>query len=75
MISTGIIWATSFTGGTLVLTANLPLGLIAAFSPIQLPANLVKPQAQFLTISQEYKTAWQKTLISKTSLTLDWINR
>lgn len=75
MISTGIIWATSFTGGTLVLTANLPLGLIAAFSPIQLPANLVKPQAQFLIISQEYKTAWQKTLISKTSLTLDWINR
>ena len=75
MISTGIIWATSFTGGTLVLTANLPLGLIAAFSPIQLTTNLVKPQAQFLTISQEYKTAWQKTLISKTSLTLDWINR
>lgn len=75
MTLTGILWATSFTGGTLVLTANLPLGLIAAFSPIQLPANLVKPQAQFLSISQQYKTAWQKTLISKTSSTFDWINR
>lgn len=75
MISTGIIWVTSFTGGALVLTANLPLGLIAAFSPIQLPAKLVKPQAQFLTIAQQHKNAWQKTLISKTAFTFDWINR
>jgi rare lipoprotein A len=75
MISTGILWVTSCTGGALVLTANLPLGLIAAFSPIQLPANLVKPQAQFLTIAQQHKNAWQKTLISKTAFTFDWINR
>jgi len=75
MISTGILWVSSFTGGTLVLTANLPLGLIAAFSPIQLSANLVQPQAQFLTIAQQYTSAWQKTLISKTSFTFDWINR
>ena len=75
MISTGILWVTSFTGGALVLTANLPLGLIAAFSPIQRPANLIKPQAQFLTIAQQHKNAWQKTLISKTAFTFDWINR
>ncbi|MDM3843883.1 MAG: septal ring lytic transglycosylase RlpA family protein [Aphanizomenon gracile PMC649.10] len=75
MISTGILWVKSFTGGALALTANLPLGLIAAFSPIQLPANLVKPQAQFLTIAQQHKNAWQKTLISKTAFTVNWINR
>ncbi|BAZ84878.1 septal ring lytic transglycosylase RlpA family protein [Dolichospermum compactum] len=75
MISTGILWVTSFTGGALMLTANLPLSLIAAFSPIQLPANLVKPQAKFLTIAQQHKNAWQKTLISKTAFTFDWINR
>jgi rare lipoprotein A len=75
MILTGILWVTSFTGSALVLTANLPLGLIAKGFPIQLPANLVKPQAQFLTIVQQHKSAWQKTLISKTSFTFDWINR
>ena len=74
MISTGILWVTSFTGCALVLTANLPLGLIARVSSIQLPANLVKPQAQFLPIVQ-HKSAWQKTLISKTAFTFDWINR
>ncbi|MEI6443346.1 MAG: septal ring lytic transglycosylase RlpA family protein [Nostocales cyanobacterium ELA583] len=75
MILTGILWVTSLTGGALVLTANLPLGLIAKESPIQLPANLVKPQAQFLTIVQQHKRAWQKTLTSKTFFTFDWINR
>ena len=75
MILTGILWVTSFTGGALVLTANLSLGLIAKVYAIKLPANLVKPQAQFLTISQQHKSAWQKTLISKTSFTVDWINR
>ncbi|MTJ42452.1 septal ring lytic transglycosylase RlpA family protein [Anabaena sp. 54] len=75
MISMGILWVRSFTGGALALTVNLPLGLIAAFSPIQLPANLIKPQSQFLTIAQQHKNAWQKTLISKTAFTFDWINR
>jgi rare lipoprotein A len=75
MILTGILWVTSFTGGTLVLTANLPMILIAKVSPIQLPANLVKPQTQFLSIAQQYKSSWQKTLISKTSLTFGWLNR
>ena len=75
MILTGILWVTSFTGGSLVLTANLSLGLIAKVYAIQVPANLVKPQAQFLTIAQQHKRAWQKTLISKTSFTVDWINR
>ena len=75
MILTGILWVTSFTGGALVLTANLSLGLIAKVYAIQVPANLVKPQAQFLTIAQQHKRAWQKTLISKTSFTVDWINR
>ncbi|MDD1417219.1 hypothetical protein MEN41_22265, partial [Dolichospermum sp. ST_con] len=75
MILTGILWVTSFTGSALVLTANLSLGLTAKGSPIQLSANLVKPQAQFLTIVQQHKSAWQKTLISKTSFTFNWINR
>jgi len=75
MILTGILWVTSFTGGALVLTANLSLGLIAKVYAIKLPANLVKPQAQFLSIAQQHKSAWQKTLISKTSFTVDWINR
>ncbi len=75
MISTIIIGVTSFTGGALLLATNLPLGLTAKVYPTRLPDNLLKPQAQFLSIAQQHKNAWQKALISKTSLTLDWINR
>jgi rare lipoprotein A len=75
MISTVILWLTSFAGGALVLTANLPLGLIAKVSPTQVSGSLVEPQAQFSGLTKEHKSAWQKTLISKTRLTFDWINR
>ena len=71
MISNGILWLTSFTGGTVMLTA-LPMGLA---SPTQFTANLVKDQHQFFTNAQQHKNAWQKILISKTLFTFDWINK
>ncbi|MTJ09155.1 septal ring lytic transglycosylase RlpA family protein [Anabaena sp. UHCC 0204] len=75
MISTVILWVTSLTGGTLVLTANLPLGLIAAFSPTQLTTNLFKSHDRLVNIAKQNKIAWQKNLISKNLLRFDWINR
>ncbi len=74
MIATVMLWVTSLTGGALVLTANLPLGLITKVPPTQLTANLSKPQ-QFLRMAKQNKTAWQKTLRSKNLLTFNWINR
>ena len=71
MISNAILWLTSFTGGTFMLTA-LPMGLA---SPTQFTANLVKDQHQFLTNAQQHKNAWQKIFISKTRFTFDWINK
>ena len=71
MISNGMLWLTSFTGGTFMLTA-LPMGLA---SPTQFTANLVKDQHQFFTNAQQHKNAWQKILISKTLFTFDWINK
>jgi rare lipoprotein A len=71
MISNGILWLTSFTGGTVMLTA-LPMGLA---SPTQFTANLVKDQHQFFTNAQQHKNAWQKIFISKTLFTFDWINK
>jgi rare lipoprotein A len=75
MISTGIIWVKSFAGSALVLIANLSMGLIAKGYPTQFPVKLVKPQAQFLAIAKQHKSAWQKTLTSKTAFTFDWITR
>jgi len=60
MISTGIIWVKSFAGSALVLIANLSMGLIAKGYPTQFPVKLVKPQAQFLAIAKQHKSAWQK---------------
>ena len=71
MISNGILWLTSLTGGTFMLTA-LPVGLA---SPTQFTANLVKDQHQFLTNAKQHKNTWQKILISKTLFTFDWINK
>ena len=59
MISTGIIWVKSFAGSALVLIANLSMGLIAKGYPTQFPVKLVKPQAQFLAIAKQHKSAWQ----------------
>ena len=71
MISNGILWLSSLTGGTFMLTA-LPMGLA---SPTQFTANLVKDQHQFLTTTKQHKNSWQKILISKTLFTFDWINK
>jgi rare lipoprotein A len=65
---------TSLMGGTLVLTANLPLGLIAKVSPTQFTTNLLKPQAQFSSIAQQHKNPWQKTLLAKIFFKFAWSN-
>jgi len=71
MISNGILWLSSLTGGTFMLT-TLPVGLA---SPTQFTANLVKDQHQFLTNAKQHKNTWPKILISKTLFTFDWINK
>ncbi|MFM6291381.1 MAG: septal ring lytic transglycosylase RlpA family protein [Dolichospermum sp.] len=70
MISNGILWLSSFTGGTFMFTP-LPMELA---STTQFTANLVKDQHQFLNHSKQHKNTWQKILISKTLFTFDWIN-
>ncbi|MFO5476582.1 MAG: hypothetical protein ACLBM2_22280, partial [Dolichospermum sp.] len=71
MISNGLLWLSSLTGGTFMLT-TLPVGLA---SPTQFTANLVKDQHQFLTNAKQHKNTWPKILISKTLFTFDWINK
>lgn len=75
MISTVMLWVTSFTGGTLVLTANLPMGVIANGSPTEFTASLAKSQNLFLSIAKQYKSDWQKTLLSINSFKSEVINR
>ncbi|MFM7363671.1 MAG: septal ring lytic transglycosylase RlpA family protein [Cuspidothrix sp.] len=55
MISMVMLGLPSLIDGTLMLTGNLPTGLIAKVSPTQFTNNSEKSPSEFFRIAQEYK--------------------
>ncbi|MFO5527611.1 MAG: septal ring lytic transglycosylase RlpA family protein [Cuspidothrix sp.] len=63
MISIVMLGVASLMDGTLMLTRNLPTGVIAKVSPTQFTNNLEKAQAEFFSIGKAYKRIWSKNLV------------
>jgi rare lipoprotein A len=63
MISIVMLGVTSLMDGTLMLTGNLPTGVIAKVSPTQFTNNLEKTQAELFSIGKAYKQIWPKNLV------------
>ena len=63
MISIVMLGVASLMDGTLMLTRNLPTGVIAKVSPTQFTNNLEKNQSEFFSIGKAYKQIWPKNLV------------